>query len=46
MAILSCNRHILYVASAVSCGTQKRDSFVRNNEVTFFHKSLSLLMSL
>ena len=36
MAILSCNRHILYVASAVSCGTQKRDSFVRNNEVTFF----------
>ena len=35
MAILSCNRHILYVASAVSCGTQ-RDSFVRNNEVTFF----------
>ena len=36
MAILSCIRHILYVASAVSCGTQKRDSFVRNNEVTFF----------
>ena len=36
MAILSCNRHILYVASAVSCGTQKRDSFVKNNEVTFF----------
>ena len=36
MAILSCNRHTLYVASAVSCGTQKRDSFVRNNEVTFF----------
>ena len=26
MAILSCNRHILYVASAVSCGTQKKDS--------------------
>ena len=44
MAILSCNRQILYVASAVSCGTQKRDSFVKNNEVTFFHKSLSLLM--
>ena len=46
MTILSCNRHILYVASAVRCGTQKRDSFVKNNEVTFFHKSLSLLMSL
>ena len=36
MAILSCNRHILYVASAACCGTQKRDSFVKNNEVTFF----------
>ena len=36
MAILSCNIHILYVASAVSCGTQKRDSFVKNNEVTYF----------
>ena len=37
MAILSCNRHILYVASAVSCGgTQKRDSFVKNNQLTFF----------
>ena len=36
MAILSCNRHISYVASAVSCGTQKRDSFVKDNEVKFF----------
>ena len=36
MAILSCNRHILYVSSAVSCSTQKKDSFVKNNEVTFF----------
>ena len=36
MAILSCNRHILYVASAVSCGTQKRDSFVKNNSDIFF----------